>query len=57
MGEDGIDRVFKQCLEKGKLRKFTAGKRLFSKELRTAEGDLIEAQESHRRGKFKWATI
>jgi uncharacterized protein (UPF0332 family) len=57
MGEDGVGKEFEECIEKGKLRKFPAGDRLFAKELKSAEEDLVEAKGSYQNKKFKWATI
>lgn len=57
MGKNGVSKEFEECLQKGKLRDFPAGKRLSEKELKSADGDLIEAKESYKNKKFKWATI
>jgi len=57
VGKNGVSKEFEGCIEKGKLRKFPAGERLFSKELKSAETDLTEAKESYQNKKFKWATI
>ena len=57
MGENEVDREFKKCLEKGKLREFPKGKQLYLKELKTAGEDLEEARENYKNKRFKWATI
>jgi len=48
---------FEKCLKRGKIRVFSRGKALVGKELAVAQSDLEEAQESFKRGKYKWATI
>jgi len=48
---------FKDCLKKQKLKKFSRGKALVSKELKTAEEDLKPAKVSFNNENYKWATI
>ncbi len=48
---------FEQCLERGKIKEFSQGKALVSKELQTAEKDLSDGKEGFERGKYKWTTI
>lgn len=48
---------FRRCLDKGKLVKFSSGPKLVSKELKAAQSDLKEAEETLSRGSPKWATI
>ena len=57
MGKRIEDPEFLNCLKKGKIRRFSQGKALVEKESTTAEKDLLEARESLKREKFKWATI
>ena len=48
---------FKDCLRKRKLKKFSRGKALVNKELKSAEEDLKTAKESFNNENYKWATI
>lgn len=48
---------FKECVSKGKIKKFGAAVKLVAKELDSAEDDLAVAQESFQKEHFKWATI
>ncbi|MQY61332.1 HEPN domain-containing protein [bacterium] len=48
---------FKDCLRKQKLKKFSRGKALVNKELKSAEEDLKTAKESFNNENYKWATI
>ena len=48
---------FEGCLKRGKIREFSEGKSLVSKELKTAESDMARARESFQGGNYKWATI
>lgn len=48
---------FNKCVKRGKLRKFSRGKELVSKELKNAELDLDIAQKSFKDKNYKWATI
>lgn len=48
---------FKECLKKQKLKKFSRGKALVSKELKTAEEDLKTAKVSFNNENYKWTTI
>ena len=48
---------FKDCLRKNKLKKFSRGKALVNKELKSAEEDLKTAKESFNNENYKWATI
>ncbi|MCJ7579876.1 MAG: HEPN domain-containing protein [Candidatus Aminicenantes bacterium] len=48
---------FKDCLKKQKLKIFSRGKALVSKELKTAEEDLKTAKVSFKNENYKWATI
>lgn len=57
MGEGVNENQFKQCLDKGKIKKFNAAKNLVSKEFKSAQVDLKAALESFKRDNYKWATI
>lgn len=48
---------FKDCLKKQKIKKFSRGKALVNKELKTAEDDLKTAKESFNNENYKWTTI
>lgn len=48
---------FEDCLKRGKIKEFSQGRSLSGKELKTAENDLRESQESYKDEKYKWATI
>lgn len=52
-----MSRDFKKCIEKKGLYKSDGAKRLFKKELESAEADLGDAKRSLSDGRFKWATI
>ncbi len=54
----GIDSIrFKECLAKGRIKKFDAARKLVSKELRSCRDDLKAAQKSFRSQNYKWSTI
>lgn len=57
MGEGINSSDFRECLDKGKLRKFSVGRGLVSKELKSAQDDLKTALESFEAENYKWATI
>jgi len=48
---------FERMLEERRLTRFKADRGLIRKEIREAEADLNDAEESLERSKFKWATI
>ncbi len=48
---------YEECLKKGKIRKFSRGKALVSKELDLALSDYNTAEESFERENYKWCTI
>lgn len=48
---------YEECLKKGKIRKFSRGKSLVSKELELAFSDHKTAQESFERKNYKWSTV
>lgn len=49
--------TFEECLKKGKIKKFSQGKLLVQKELKTAEKDLNDGKDGLDREKYKWTTI
>lgn len=52
-----MSQEFKKCLERGKIKKFSPGKKLAKKELRLAEEDLKISLESLSAGSYKWSII
>ncbi len=48
---------FLECMNKRKIRTFSAGPKIARKEWQTAKDDLEEAGDSLDRKKYKWATI
>jgi uncharacterized protein (UPF0332 family) len=48
---------FKECLEKKKLVRFSLAKRLVKTETEQAKNDLVDAKDSLKAKKYKWATI
>jgi uncharacterized protein (UPF0332 family) len=48
---------YEDCLKRGKIKKFSRGKALVSKELETAGADLERARKTSKEGDYKWATI
>jgi len=48
---------YDNCLKRGKIRKFSRGKALVSKELNLAVSDYKTAHESFRKKNYKWCTI
>ena len=48
---------YEDCLKKGKIREFSRGKALVSKELDLALSDYDSAEESVERENYKWCTI
>ncbi len=48
---------FKECLKKGKIKEFSRGKFLVSKEIRLAEDDLKFAQKSFKEKNYRWCII
>jgi len=51
------DTKFEDCRKRGKIRNFSRGKALVSKELNLALFDYNSARESFKRKNYKWATI
>jgi len=52
-----MSQEFKKCLERGKIKKFSPGKKLANKELRLAEDDLKISLKSLSEGNYKWGII
>lgn len=48
---------YEDCLKRGKIRSFSRGKGLASKELETASADLETARKSFQDKGYKWTTI
>lgn len=48
---------FRECLVKGKIKKFSSAKKLVLKELKSSADDLETALKSFENGNCKWATI
>lgn len=48
---------FKDCLKKGKIKKFSRGKNLAGKELKLAKEDLNSAQKSFADKNYRWCII
>jgi len=48
---------YDSCLKRGKIKLFSRGKALASKELKTAKADLERARKTYKEGDYKWATI
>lgn len=48
---------YEDCLKKGKIKRFSRGSSLASKELETAAFDLGRAKDTYKIGDYKWATI
>lgn len=57
MGKEMISPEFKRCLEKREIVLFEKGPSLVSKELNTANDDLLSSKDSYGRENYKWATI
>ncbi|MEJ2744571.1 MAG: HEPN domain-containing protein [bacterium] len=48
---------YENCLKRGKIKPFSRGVALVSKELETASSDLQRAELTCKEGDYKWATI
>ena len=48
---------YDDCLRRGKIRSFSRGKSLASKELETSASDFERAKKTYKDGDYKWATI
>jgi len=57
LGGEGLTLEYDDCLKRGKIKPFTRGKSLVSKELETAVSDLERARKTYKDGDYKWATI
>ena len=56
-GKSAMNVEYEDCLKRGKIRPFSRGKGLASKELETASSDLETARKSFKDKAYKWATI
>ena len=52
-----MSQEFKKCLERGKIKRFSPGKKLAGKELKLAGEDLAIALESLKTKKYKWSIV
>ncbi len=52
-----MSQEFSKCVKRGKIKKFTPGPRLVSKELRLAEEDLKTSSKSFSGKNYKWGII
>lgn len=52
-----ISPEFKDCQERGRIKKFTPGPKLAKKELKLAREDLRSCQKSREDGNYKWSII
>lgn len=52
-----MSKNFDECLKKGKIKEFSQGKFLASKEIRLAEEDLTSAQKSLEEKNYRWCVI
>ncbi len=57
MAEERINLEFKNCLQQGRIKTFSRGPALASKELDIAVSDLERARKTLKDGDYKWATI
>lgn len=57
MGKGIEGSKFKECINKGKIRKSSSAVNLVSKELNSADQDLKTAKESFKLKNYKWTTI
>lgn len=57
MGEEILSSEYDECLQKGKIKPFSRGSALATKELETAASDLDSAEKTFSDGNYKWATI
>ena len=52
-----MSQEFNNCLKRGKIKKFTPGPKLVSKELKLAEEDLKSSLKSFAEKNYKWSII
>jgi uncharacterized protein (UPF0332 family) len=57
LGEEAMSLEYGNCLKRGKIKPFSRGTTLASKELDTASSDLEQAKKTFGEGEYKWATI
>ncbi|MCX5994197.1 MAG: HEPN domain-containing protein [Chloroflexi bacterium] len=48
---------YEECIQKGKIKPFSRGRSLVSKEMETSLADLKSAEKTFADGNYKWATI
>ena len=52
-----MSQEFKKCLERGKIKRFSPGKKLAEKELRLASDDWKISKESLEAKRYKWGIV
>jgi uncharacterized protein (UPF0332 family) len=52
-----VNPEYQDCLKRGKIKQFSRGSSLASKELDTAASDLERARKTYQDNDYKWATI
>jgi len=52
-----MSKNFEECIRKGKIKEFSQGEFLASKEIRLAEEDLKSACGSFKEGNYRWCVI
>ncbi len=52
-----MSKNFEECVKKGKIKEFSQGEFLASKEIRLAEEDLKSAQGSFKEENYRWCVI
>ena len=52
-----MSQEFKKCLERGKIKRFSPGKKLVGKELRLADEDCKISKESLKAKRYKWSIV
>jgi uncharacterized protein (UPF0332 family) len=57
LGGERLTLEYDDCLRKGKIRLFSRGRSLSSKELETGVSDFDRAKKTFKDGDYKWATI
>jgi uncharacterized protein (UPF0332 family) len=56
-GSQEMNPEFQECLKKHKIKRFSRGKALVSKEMKTAKSDFEQAGASFEKSSYKWAMI
>jgi len=52
-----MSQEFNKCLERGKIKRFSPGPNLVSKEINLAEEDLIKALEGQEDESYRWSIV